>query len=112
MVESKQCIMLIAEMPHSKMNGGAVLRCCQHHPCHNQGDVEFFLSLLWLSRLVLFRTLAIVKFTLLIKELRHSGLLPILLPRTLGELRDSISCQPHLGHSVEYRFVWDGVRRS
>ena len=112
MVESKQCVVLIAKMPHSKVNGGAVLRCCQHHPCHNQGNVEFFLSLRWLSRLVLFRTLAIVNFTLFIKELCHSVLLPILLPRALGELGDSIACQPHLGHSVEYRFVWDGVRRS
>ena len=92
MVESKQCVVFIAEMPHSKVNGGAVLRCCQHHPCHNQGDVEFFLSLRWLSWLVLFWTLAIVKFTLFIKELCHSVLLPILLPLALGELRDSIAC--------------------
>ena len=92
MVESKQCVVLIAEMPHSKVNGGGVLRCCQHHPCHNQGDVEFFLSLLWLSRLVLFRTLAIVNLTLFIKELCHSVLLPILLPRAFRELGDSITC--------------------
>ena len=103
-IECEYLFVLLAQVTHSKVDGGAVPCRCKHGLCHDSGDVQSYLSLPYLLTLGLVTSVSIGAFLLLV-VLCHSVLLLELLPCSLGKMRYRVTCQSHLCHCIEDRSI-------
>ena len=108
MIKGEDLVVLLAQVTHSKMYGGAVPCRCKHGLCHNSWDIQSCLSLLNLLLLGL-ATSGCIAILMLVEVLGHSVLSLKLLPRSLGKMRYRITSQSHLSHCIEDCSVGDVV---